>query len=115
MLYDDIDRNDPDLQDTPRCRHRVGDPDCMCDPEEEAPEPEIDADEQLDRDLVFAFGWVKQLRDGIPPKVTDEQVSDADVRRDLNNLRKNVETIIEAFREDWLTGQEPVASEHLTT
>ena len=36
--------------------------------------------------------------------MTDEQVSDADVRRDLNNLRKNVETIIEAFREDWLTG-----------
>ena len=45
----------------------------------------------------------------------DLQVSDADVRRDLNNLRKNVETIIEAFREDWLTGQEPVASEHPTT
>ena len=33
MLCDDIDRNDPDLQDTPRCRHRVGDPDCMCDPD----------------------------------------------------------------------------------
>lgn len=115
MPYDDIDRNDPDLQDHPLCRHRAGDPDCMCYPEEETPEPDIDADEQLDRDLVFAFGWVKQLRDGIPPKVTDEQVSDADVRRDLNKVRTDVIAIIEAFREDWLTGQEPVASEPPTT
>ena len=55
------------------------------------------------------------LCDDIDRNDPDLQVSDADVRRDLNNLRKNVETIIEAFREDWLTGQEPVASEHPTT
>lgn len=111
MLCDDIDRNDPDLQDPPRCRHRVGDPDCMCYPEEETPESEIDPDEQLDQDLTFAFGWCKQLHGSIPSEVTEEQVSDADVRRDLNKVRTDVMAIIEAFREDWLTGQEPVASE----
>ena len=57
MLCDSTSTATTDLQDTPRCRHRVGDPDCMYYPEEETPEPEIDADEQLDRDLVFAFGW----------------------------------------------------------
>jgi hypothetical protein len=106
MLYDDIDRNDPDLRDPLICRHRAGDPECMCHPEEEEVEPEIDPDEQLDRDLVFAFGWIKQLRDGIPPEVTEEQVADEDVRLDLNDLRTDVLAIIEAFREDWLAGVE---------
>lgn len=99
-------RNDQDLQEPPICRHRAGDPECMCDHEEETVDPEIDPDEQLDRDLVFAFGWIKRLRDGIPPEVTEEQVSDADVRRDLNKARTDVLAIIEAFREDWLTGVE---------
>ena len=104
--FDRFDRNDPDLQDPPICRHSAGDPECMCDPEEETVEPEIDPDERLDRDLVFAFGWINRLRDGIPPEVTEEQVADDDVRSDLNNVRTDVMAIIEAFREDWLTGVE---------
>lgn len=87
-------RNDPDLQDERRCRHRVGDPDCMChDAEDEA---------RNALDIANAKAHIAELRTIIdealaPP--TDRLIESDELRAKLD-IRARVQSIVDAIWDD---------------
>lgn len=73
-----IDPTDPDLRPERRCRHRAGDPDCDCHPEDEtedddADDPDGTTDEQ-DAEVVAVV-------ETLPAPLTSAQVTERELRR----------------------------------
>jgi len=94
MPYDGIDRNDPDMQDPPICRHRAGDPDCMChDAEDEA---------RNALDIANAKAHITELRmiidEALAPP-TDCLIESEELRTKLD-IRAKVQAIVDAIWED---------------
>jgi len=71
MTANDFDRfdsrNDPDLQEPPICRHRAGDPDCMCD-EQTKPKQRRDPRKDMERCCDRVEEIIRSIRSDFEPQ-----------------------------------------------
>lgn len=95
--FDSFDRsNDPDLQEPPICRHRAGDPDCMCH------DAEDEAREALDNANALAYldemsGYISDVLETPDP----EKITSPEKRSKLDGLEEAIQEIISSMRSDF--------------
>ena len=95
-MIDDSYSHDPE---PPICRHRAGDPECMChDEEERDEEPEVDSDAALIADIETAHRWYREACEAMPAVPPD--IADDDIRAEVAEIRRRALEIIESMRGD---------------